>query len=51
MAHVELVGAAGLRALLLRQPDVFFGDNGEGGERRELIAPTGWNGKLIHCAK
>ena len=34
--HVEPVGAAGLRALLLRQPDFFFGDGGELVERGEL---------------
>ena len=34
--HVEPVGAAGLRALLLRQPDFFFGDGGELVEPAEL---------------
>ena len=34
--HVEPVGAAGLLALLLRQPDFFFGDGGELVERGEL---------------
>jgi hypothetical protein len=43
--HVEPVGAAGLRALLLRQPDFFFGDGGELVERGELAGSAGRNGK------
>jgi hypothetical protein len=38
---VELIGAAGLSALLLRQPDFFFGDGGELVERGELAAFDG----------
>ena len=33
--HVEPVGAAGARTLLLRQPDLFFGDLGELVEGRD----------------
>jgi hypothetical protein len=36
--HVELIGAAGLRAFLLRQPDFLFRDGGELVERCELAA-------------
>ena len=43
--HVEPVGAAGLRALLLRQPDFFFGDGGELVEWRELMASAGRDGQ------
>jgi hypothetical protein len=42
--HVEPVGAAGLPAFLLRQPDFFFGDGGELVERGEL-ASVGRNGE------
>jgi hypothetical protein len=35
VAHVELVGTAGLGALLLSQPDFFFGDDGKLVERDE----------------
>ena len=42
--HVEPVGAAGLRALLLRQPDFFFGDGGELVERGELAGARNRNG-------
>jgi hypothetical protein len=36
--HVEPIGAARLAALLLRQPDFFFGNGGELVERGELVA-------------
>jgi hypothetical protein len=36
VVHVEPVGAVGLRALLLRQPDLFFGDGRERIERGEF---------------
>jgi hypothetical protein len=45
--HVEPIGAAGLLALLLRQPDFFLGDGGELVERGELAA-GGWNGQGGH---
>ena len=45
--HVEPIGAARLSALLLRQPDFFFGDGGELVERGELAA-GGWNGQGGH---
>ena len=48
--HVEPVGAAGLRALLLRQPDFFFGDGGELVERGDLVASgdRNGNGSVVH---
>jgi hypothetical protein len=39
--HVEPVGAAGLCAFLLRQPDFFFGDGGELVELAELAGTEG----------
>jgi hypothetical protein len=45
---VEPVGAAGLLALLLRQPDFFFGDGCELIERRELAAVIGADGQGGH---
>jgi hypothetical protein len=39
--HVEPVGAASARALLLLQPDFFFGDRGELVERRQRPVAAG----------
>lgn len=50
--HVEPVGAAGLRTLLLRQPDFFFGDGSERFEWGELprrLGREGTGGILIQC--
>ena len=43
--HVEPICAAGLLALLLRQPDFFFGDGGEQVEPAELAGTCCRNGK------
>jgi hypothetical protein len=37
MLHVELVGAACAGAFLLGEPDLFFGNVGEGGDRRKRV--------------
>jgi len=41
--HVEPIGAAGLSALLLRQPDFFFEDGGQRLEGGELVGTVSRN--------
>ena len=47
MRHVELIGAAGLGALLLRQPDFFFGDGCQLVERGERATADGGEGEGV----
>lgn len=57
---IELVSTAGAFAFLLDEPDFFFGDVGEFGERRGKCVSRGRNGKhgggrrivgmLRHCS-